>query len=80
MMEYLGHLAAQQVSPFCVQPLMEFSGPYDIGDYADNSITHDVITDLWLDFSKQTRKRESERYLQTLTGESSVLIFDDGGR
>jgi hypothetical protein len=56
------------MSPLRIQPLMEFSGPYDADGYADNSISYEVVTELWLEFSERTRKVESEKYLRTLTG------------
>ncbi|KAA1478099.1 hypothetical protein DENSPDRAFT_885629 [Dentipellis sp. KUC8613] len=53
--------------------LEQFSKPgdNDVG-YNLTSITDDLITDVYLAFSEKTRKAESEDYLRTLTGQSSV--------
>jgi hypothetical protein len=53
---------------FQSNPLKAFSKPYDMDGYADNYITDDLITDLYLDFSERTWRIESEKYLRTLTG------------
>ena len=45
-----------------------FSLPYDLDGYADVSISGDLITDVFLEFSNRTRKEESQKYLRTLTG------------
>lgn len=47
----------------------EFSGPWDPNGYNDKSITDDLITDIFIDFSERTRSGESQDYLKTLTGE-----------
>ena len=47
---------------------MEFSSPYDLEGYGDDSITDDLITDVFLEFSERTQKDESDSYMRTLTG------------
>jgi hypothetical protein len=49
--------------------LIPFSGPYDPDGYGDTFMTHDLITDIYLEFSERTRKKESDEYIKTLTGE-----------
>ncbi len=46
-----------------------FGLPEDIEGYHMNVITHDLISDVYLEFTKKTRVRESENYLRTLTGQ-----------
>lgn len=45
-----------------------FSPPYNTVGYADNLISNDTITHIYLEFSKKTRNDESAAYLKTLTG------------
>lgn len=49
-------------------PFLSFSAPSDAAGYNDTSITHDLITEVYLEFSERTRSVESTRYTQTLTG------------
>jgi hypothetical protein len=68
MLEYIQNAPNHRASPFDVKPLVPFSTPYDPAGYADASISDDLISDVYLEFSERTRKSESERYLRTLTG------------
>jgi len=59
--------------------LKAFSGPWDINGYNDNSITDDLIMDLFISFGDQTRNSESQDLLRSLSGmyhvvEGSVLL------
>ncbi|KAJ7601836.1 hypothetical protein DFH06DRAFT_1351920 [Mycena polygramma] len=47
-------------------PLESFSAPNDQTGYNDKSITDDLITDVFLDFSNRTRIEECGKYLCTL--------------
>ncbi|KAJ6502910.1 hypothetical protein C8R47DRAFT_1251855 [Mycena vitilis] len=47
-------------------PLESFSAPYDQTEYNDKSITDDLITDVFLEFSNRTRIEECGKYLRTL--------------
>jgi hypothetical protein len=67
-LDYLRNFQNRRISPLRPDSLNEFSGPWDMTGYADNSITDDLITDLYLEFSEQTRRVESDKYLRTLTG------------
>lgn len=53
-------------------PLAQFSRPDDENAYGDSTITHDLITEVYLEFSHKTRGPESTKYLRTLTGKSSM--------
>ena len=77
VLEYLLHFEWKRASPLHVQSLTAFSGPHDMDGYADNSITDDVITELFLEFSERSRQKECEKYLRTLTGRSHS---EDGSR
>lgn len=46
----------------------EFSLPYNPAGYADDSISNDMISQVYLEFTKRTRSEESWAYLRTLTG------------
>ncbi|KAG6379441.1 hypothetical protein JVT61DRAFT_11916 [Boletus reticuloceps] len=46
--------------------LKPFSTPDDPQGYADKSISHEVITEVFLDFSGRTRQAESQLYLRSL--------------
>lgn len=59
---------AHTVVPTLGLPLRHFSKPSDIGGYCDVSITDDMITDIYLKFSRGTRAEESNEHLRTLTG------------
>ena len=73
MLEYLQNIQSRHTTTFRSDPLMPFSSPFDPEGYADNSITHDLITELFLMFHERGRKKESDDYLKTLTGESTLL-------
>ncbi|EJD33698.1 hypothetical protein AURDEDRAFT_177222 [Auricularia subglabra TFB-10046 SS5] len=47
-----------------------FSEPYDNCGYALAHISSDVLSDIYLDFVRRTRRPESEMYLKSLTGVS----------
>ena len=69
-LEYLWHLETrkQQTSFFSV-PLKTFTQPWDPNGYHDKSIADDMISDVYLAFSDQTRSPESQAYLRTLKGQ-----------
>jgi hypothetical protein len=69
MLEYVQKLGHQIVSPFHSNTLTAFSPPSVVDGYCDNYVTNDLITHIVNKFSKWTRKKESEKYLQTLSGE-----------
>jgi hypothetical protein len=71
MLEYLQNVQSRHISIFRPDPLLPFSDPFNPEGYADNSITHDLITELFLIFHERTRKKESDDFLKTLTGESA---------
>ncbi|KAK6969492.1 hypothetical protein R3P38DRAFT_3500892 [Favolaschia claudopus] len=48
-------------------PLQEFSAPHDTSGYNDESITDDLITDTFIEFTDRTRAAECSKYLRTLT-------------
>ncbi|KAK7000737.1 hypothetical protein R3P38DRAFT_3218571 [Favolaschia claudopus] len=47
-------------------PLQDFSAPYDASGYNDESITDDLITDTFIEFTDRTRAVECSKYLRTL--------------
>lgn len=54
---------------FALLKVLPFSQPYDISGYGDNSISNDMITEVYLtQFCQKTRQLESAQYLRTLTG------------
>jgi hypothetical protein len=55
--------------------LKRFSDPAKADGYNDRPITDDLITDIYLGFSKQTRCDESQEYLRTLTGGNILFLF-----
>lgn len=82
-LEYLEYYVAAQGkdsgSYFKAQtsvPLTEFSPPNDVNAYGDSTITHDLITEIYLEFSHKTRGPESTKYLQTLTGKSPQYKYE----
>jgi hypothetical protein len=68
MLEYLQIVKPRRISPFETVPVEPFSAPYDAEGYADTSISDDMVTDVFLEFSSRTRKKESEKYLRSITG------------
>lgn len=82
-LEYLEYYVAAQGkdsgSYFKAQtsiPLTEFSPPNDVNGYGDSTITHDLIAEIYLEFSHKTRGPESTKYLQTLTGKSPWHMYE----
>ncbi|KAA1474099.1 hypothetical protein DENSPDRAFT_852057 [Dentipellis sp. KUC8613] len=69
---YLKHYEAQLARPNSLvnpPPLEQFSKPGDnTAGYDPTSITDDLVTDVYLEFSQNTRRAESEAYMRTLTG------------
>ncbi|KAJ7166768.1 hypothetical protein C8R46DRAFT_1351047 [Mycena filopes] len=53
--------------------LTPFSAPDDLDGYNDKSITDDLITDVFLEFSNRTRLAECSKYLRTLHAVCMVL-------
>lgn len=49
-------------------PLYTFSTLNDSEGYDDSYITHDLITEVYLEFSTKMRQKESTKYMRTLTG------------
>lgn len=78
-LEYLQYFAFQtkkQQSTLASPPtLSRFSDPGKADGYNDKSITDDLITDIYLGFSDQTRRAESQEYLRTLTGEKMTGFY-----
>jgi hypothetical protein len=48
--------------------LQTFSKPNEEQGYDNKSITDDIITEIYLEFSNKTRRAESDSYLRTRTG------------
>jgi hypothetical protein len=68
--EYLQYFQLRPDSPLTPLQLEIFSN----GDI-DKTISDKLITEVFLMYSQQTGKPESERYLRTLTGESKFAII-----
>ncbi|KAF8054908.1 hypothetical protein FPV67DRAFT_1681291 [Lyophyllum atratum] len=72
--EYLTYFKGRNIGLRTV-PFQCFSDPDALSGYRDQSITHDLVTDVYLDFVKQTREDESSDYARTLQG--ICLSFDN---
>ena len=71
MLEYVQRIKMdkpQHITPFHLSKTKAFSGPYDPDGYNDGSISDDLITDAYLEFSAHTRIIESEAYARVLSG------------
>lgn len=69
LLDYLRTLKTQQSGSFLIRPhLKPYSEPRNPEGYADMSITDDMISHIYLEFSERSREEESKRYLCTLTG------------
>lgn len=55
--------------------LQSFSAPNDPAGYNDKSITDDLISDVFLQFSNRTRLEECSKYLRTLSGMIPPLLY-----
>ena len=73
MLEYLRSFEGAQNNPFKAVVLQQFSAPNSTTGYNDKTISDDIITELYLEFSQRTRQEESSEYLRTLTGELCLL-------
>ncbi|KAF9078661.1 hypothetical protein BDP27DRAFT_1412611 [Rhodocollybia butyracea] len=71
-LDYVKLYELQGNTPFKPLALKAFSSPFDTSGYDGTSITDDLITDIFCNFTETTRHEESAEYLQTL----SVLLFD----
>jgi hypothetical protein len=75
MLEYLRNFEGAQKNIFKPIVLQQFSAPNSTIGYNDKTISDDIITELYLEFSQRTREEESSEYLRTLTGKLCLLIF-----
>jgi len=72
MLEFVTVFKGRRTNPFQPLELQEFSGWKDPNGYNDGSITNDMVTDIYLEFIKKTRRVESSDYCKTRTGQ---LLF-----
>jgi hypothetical protein len=79
-LEYLQAFEARRETPFSPAILKPFSVPQNerahsksspLG-YDDKSISDEMITEVFVEFSARTRQAESEQYLRTLTGALNI--------
>ena len=68
MLEYLTYFQNRRVGLRVVH-LKPFTDPTSQIGYNDQPITHDLITDVYLEFVRGTQQEESNEYCKTLTGE-----------
>ena len=73
MLEYLCSFEGARQNPFKPVVLQQFSAPDSTMGYNDKSISDEIITKVYLDFSQQTRQEESSEYLKTVTGKQFPL-------
>jgi hypothetical protein len=66
-LEYLEFFQSVPGGGFNPLQLKAFSEPTDKLGYNDDSITDDLTTDVFLEFSQRSCNEESDEYLQTLT-------------
>jgi hypothetical protein len=66
---YLQAFEQRPLNPFCPLKLMAFSNPCDVNGYDSKSISDEMITEAYLEYSNRTRRIESKAYLRTRTGE-----------
>jgi len=59
MLEYLTAFRGRQPNMFQPLALQKFSGWDNPDGYDDNSMTHEMVTDIYLEFVNKTRERES---------------------
>ncbi|KAJ3523711.1 hypothetical protein NM688_g8682 [Phlebia brevispora] len=57
-----------------LRKIVPYSAPMNKKGYNDRYITHDLISDIYLEFVRRTREAESSAYLRTLTG--VTISFD----
>lgn len=68
--EYLRYYEARKkISTLFPVSLIPFSEPFKEDGYGDNPITDDRITYIFLSFTNETRRQESQEFLYTFTGE-----------
>ena len=71
MFDYLRTFETQyKALPLCRPRLQVYSAPTDPQGYADVSITDDMISDVYLEFSQRVRQEESMSYVRTLSGKT----------
>lgn len=74
MVEYLFAFQTQHQASFLMRPRLEaYTSPDNPLGYADTSITDDMITHIYSEFSEQSHHQESKEYLHTLTGKFSLF-------
>ncbi|KAF8173269.1 hypothetical protein BJ912DRAFT_1065323 [Pholiota molesta] len=82
MLEYLLYFKSARQNPFKRNRLQKFSSPTDEDGYNDSFVTHDLITDLYLDFVAKVRRSESIEYCKTRTAKSISMdnTFKSAGK
>jgi hypothetical protein len=73
MLEYLTAFGGRRPNMFQPLALQKFSGWDNPDGYDDDSMTHEMITDIYLEFVKKTRERESSLYCKTRTGQCKQI-------
>lgn len=73
MLEYLDAMEAHyEMTSLMKPPMLEpFSAPNDVNGYNGKIISHDMISEIYLEFVSHSRERESSDFLRTLKGEVS---------
>ena len=79
MLDYLRSIESAPHNNFKSVLLQQFSAPDSTTGYNDTIISDDIITELYLEFSKRTRQEESSEYLRSLKGESLVTSISTHG-
>ncbi|PPQ84313.1 hypothetical protein CVT26_011237 [Gymnopilus dilepis] len=67
-LEYVTAFGARSAQTLISNPLENFSSYDDPNAYDETSITHDMVTCIYLEFSSKTRQKECTDYLKTRTG------------
>ena len=68
VLEYLNVFESLPDTRLDPLPLKNFSKPHDKQGFNSNSISDDMVTEVFLGFSEKTRNEESDEYTRTLTG------------
>lgn len=72
-LEYLRAVKKRLTNVLIPAQLLPFSDPCDEEGYDDHPISNDMINEIYAEFSKRSRHEESDKYLRTLNGMSSLL-------
>ncbi len=75
VLEYLNVFESLPDTQLVPLPLKSFSEPHNKLGFNSNSISSDMVTEVFLEFSEKTHNNESDEYTRILTGTAKKGLY-----